>query len=543
MKAWMLQNYASRAAALNPSAIAVAMQGDRITYGELEAESNRLARMLIDEGCRQGDRVCLFTEKSPAAIVAMHAVLKAGAAYVPIDLASPVARIAKIVDAAEPRFVFTSLNAAPLIDELIARGLLRAPVGFLETGNVATDQRSPRFHPGHWSSVSAEPLACNSSPDQLAHLLFTSGSTGAPKGVAITHGSVVAFVEWAVTYFGYRTGERHSGHPPLHFDLSTFDVYGTFAAGGELHLVPPSLGIDPRRLAAFIRENQLTQWFSVPSVLTYLAKFDVIEQDDFPSLERLLWCGEVLPTPILAHWMRRLPHVEFTNLYGPTEATIASSYFTVSDRPADESASIPIGVACAGEELLVLDSARAPLPPGVIGEIFIAGAGLSPGYWRDRAKTAAAFVADPRPGRAGQRIYRTGDLGRIRNDGLIEFLGRADSQIKSRGYRIELGEIEAALSGIPEVRECAVVAADSGGFEGTAICCGYAPVAGEMLEAAGLRAELARLLPPYMLPTRWQRYDSLPKNINGKIDRRAIRDVFQTKLAARRGKADSMTRA
>ena len=241
----------------------------------------------------------------------------------------------------------------------------------------------------------------------MAHILFTSGSTGVPKGVVIEHRNVTAFLDWASAHFQPRASDRISGHPPLHFDLSTFDIYGTLGAGAELHLVPAAANVHPRSLAAFIRDAELTQWFSVPSVLTYLAKFDVVAQDDFPALERLLWCGEVLPTPVLAHWMDRLPHVRFTNLYGPTEATIASSFHDVPERPADEREPVPIGVACDGEELLVLDEEDGDRARSAIAR----GAGLSPGYWRDEEKTAQAFVADPRGG--GGRVYRTGDLGRV----------------------------------------------------------------------------------------------------------------------------------
>jgi acyl-coenzyme A synthetase/AMP-(fatty) acid ligase len=272
-----------------------------------------------------------------------------------------------------------------------------------------------------------------------------------------------------------------------------------------------------------IRNAELTQWFSVPSVLTYMAKFDAVEQHDFPHLERLLWCGEVLPTPVLVHWMKRLPHVTFTNLYGPTEATIASSYYEVPECPADETQPIPIGRACDGEELLVLDEQLRPLPAGEMGDLYIGGAGLSPGYWRDEEKSAAAFVTDSR----GKRIYRTGDLAQVDSSGDFHFLGRADSQIKSRGYRIELGEIETALNAIAAVREGAVVGLDTGGFEGTAICCAYS--AGDPIEPRELRKALQESLPSYMLPSRWMTLDELPKNVNGKIDRRALRERFASK--------------
>jgi amino acid adenylation domain-containing protein len=348
----------------------------------------------------------------------------------------------------------------------------------------------------------------------------------------IEHANVVEFVEWALRHFGTRAGDRISGHPPLHFDLSTFDIYATLAAGAELHLVPPTLGVDPRGTAAFIRDRALTQWFSVPSVLTYLARFEAVAQDDFPALERLLWCGEVLPTPVLAHWMRKLPHVRFTNLYGPTEATIASSFYDVPEVPVDETVPVPIGVACDGEELRVLDEAMAPVPAGEVGDLWIGGAGLSPGYWRDPEKTTAAFRPDP----AGERLYRTGDLARVDEAGIVHFLGRADSQVKSRGYRIELGEIEAALATVPGVRECAVVGVDTGGFEGTTICCAYSVAEGHVLPATDVRRQVGALVPKYMVPARWAEMDDLPHNVNGKIDRPALREHFAPVGAATGGR-------
>src|SRR5207249_9479378 len=226
------------------------------------------------------------------------------------------------------------------------------------------------------------------------------------KGVVITHDSVGHFIDWAVRYFGTGPADRISGHPPLHFDLSTFDIFATLSTGAELHLVPPEMSLLPHKLAALIRDHQLTQWFSVPTVLNYLAKFDVVRQDDFPALRRVLWCGEVLPTPTLIHWMRRLPHVTFTNLYGPTETTIASSYYTVPRCPADEREPIPIGAACGGEELMVLDEELRPVATGDMGELYIRGVGVSPGYWRDLEKTRSVFL----PWRDGagtlERIYK-----------------------------------------------------------------------------------------------------------------------------------------
>jgi amino acid adenylation domain-containing protein len=527
----LIHEYVTRQAERRPDAVALVLDDQRLTYGELEEESNQLARVLRDSGCVRGDRVTIFQPKQPAAIVSMLGALKADCAYVPIDVASPAPRVAKILEAAEPRVILVDPSSAKLLDETLGEAeLAGAPViGSMGEGALSGERFASAFSPPDWASVDASPVDAQNGPDDIAHLLFTSGSTGTPKGVMIKHENVVTFVEWATSYFGTKEGDRISGHPPLHFDLSTFDIYGTFLAGAELHLVPASLNLIPQKLADFIRRSELTQWFAVPSIFTFMAKFDAIEQDDFPTVERILWCGEVLPTPVLVHWMKRVPHPAYTNLYGPTEATIASSYYTMPGLPPSETEPIPIGVACEGEELLVLGSELNPVAGGEIGDLYIAGVGLSPGYWRDEEKTAAAFLPDPRAD--GERIYKTGDLARRTPDGLFHFLGRADSQIKSRGYRIELGEIETALSSLSELGEAAVVGVDVGGFEGTAICCAYAPAGGADVQPADVRKRLQKLLPTYMLPSRWHVMDVLPKNVNGKIDRRRLREHFEAEAS------------
>ena len=373
----------------------------------------------------------IFQPKKPAAIVSMLATLKADCAYVPIDVASPAPRVAKILDAAEPRVILVDPASAKLLDATLGETeRAGAPlVGSVGEGPLEGERFASSFSPADWASQDAGPLVAANGPDDIAHLLFTSGSTGTPKGVMITHENVVTFVEWATSYFGTKESDRISGHPPLHFDLSTFDIYGTFLAGAELHLVPASLNLIPQKLAEFIRRSELTQWFAVPSIFTFMAKFDAVEQDDFPTVERVLWCGEVLPTPVLVHWMKRVPHATLTNLYGPTEATIASSFYTMPGLPPSETDPIPIGVACEGEELLVLDAALAPVADGEIGDLYIAGVGLSPGYWRDEEKTAAAFVADPRqPRRADLQDRRPGASDRGRALPLPRPRGLADQE-------------------------------------------------------------------------------------------------------------------
>lgn len=496
------------------------MDAERLTYGQLERLSGALAARLVAAGVRPGDRVALLAEKQPLMIVAMHAVMEAGAIYVPLDVGSPAPRLVRILLSAEPCLVLAAPEATTRLDEIAALHPL-PPVWSLTPDPVAGERVASTVDRAEWEETEGAPEVRVDSGSP-AHLIFTSGSTGQPKGVAVTHRGVVAAVEWGLRELGTGPEDRVSCHAPLHFDQSTADVYATLAAGAELHLVPARLGLDPRALAGLIRERRLTQWCSVPAALSFMARFDVVEEGDFPDLRRVLWGGEALPVPVLRYWMERLPHVEFTNLYGPTETTISSSFYTVPAMPPEDAPPLPIGRACGGEELLVLDEGLQPVAAGEEGEICIAGVGVSAGYWRDEERTRAAFVPDPRSPQGGGRLYRTGDLGRIDADGLVHFHGRRDSQVKSRGYRIELGEVESGLASVPGVEECAVVGLEVGGIEGVALCAAF--VAAE--EPAELRAKVRRLLPAYMVPSRWLAVAALPRTRSGKVDRQALRDRF-----------------
>src|ERR1700739_1800581 len=533
----LLQDWVTRQAESRPDARCIVFGNESLTYAELDRHSNQLAHLLRESGCRKGDRVCILMPKSSEAILSMLGALKAGCMHVPIDSASPAARIARILESCETRWILAAGPVIPLLDELLADERFRGgiSVGWLDSQRPQASTFQPAFYRAdlQHARASALPRECDSGDP--AHILFTSGSTGTPKGVVITHSNVIAFVTWALEHFGIDHTDRFSGHTPFHFDLSTFDIFGTFAAGAGLQLVSPNVALLPPKLVEFIRNLQLTQWFSVPSVLNYVAKFNALRQDDFPSLRRVLWCGEVLPTPALVYWMKYLPHVRFTNLYGPTEATIASSYYDVPSSPQNPQEQIPIGRACGGEELLVLSDDLEPVPPGETGNLFIGGTGLGPCYWRDPEKTTAAFLADPRSSKAPQgsvipdrntRLYRTGDLAWQDESGCVYFVGRADTQLKSRGYPSELGEIEAALNSCEALEECAVVAIQAKNFGGWMICCAYVPRNGAKVTQALLRSHLEKLVPGYMLPVRWMPYPALPKNANGKVDRPRLKDCF-----------------
>jgi amino acid adenylation domain-containing protein len=524
----LLQEWLTRQAQSRPDAPALHWKGKTVTYGELERLSNRLAWMLVQQGCARGDRVALLLPKGTLAIASMLAVLKADCSYTPLDPQNPATRIARALGTLECRCVLAVASTGELLNafqQVRDAGLSVPWIGLLES-DIDAVACGARFSLDDLATCPADPPEAQNDSGDPAHILFTSGSTGCPKGVVITHANVIHFVEWAVRHFGVGSTDRVSGHSPLHFDLSTFDIYGAFAAGATLYPIPAEANLLPHKLALLIEESGLTQWFSVPSILNHMAKLDVVRPGAFPCLRRLLWCGERFPTPALKYWMQRLPRVQFTNLYGPTETTVASSYYRVLSCPQDEREEIPIGQGCDGEDLLVLNSELRPVPPGESGDLYIRGPGLSAGYWRDPVRTAAAFIPNPLSDQPGDRLYRTGDLAKVDDQGRIVLLGRVDTQVKSRGYRIELGEIEAALDGISELQESAVVPVASDGFEGSLLCCAYVPRHGGEIAPAILRQRLAKVLPGYMLPSRWKQLDRLPLNQNGKTDRPALRELW-----------------
>jgi amino acid adenylation domain-containing protein len=531
----LLQHWVTEQAERRPDAHAIVQNESRLSYAEVDTLSTQVARLLRDGGCKQGDRVALLMPTSPMAIVGLLGIYKADCIYVPLDSSSPVSRLKKILESCDNQWLLATSAVTPVLTELMQddrwRGRLR--VGWLESAKPATCD--VEFTLDDVVHTPAKGVLTRAQSHDPSHILFTSGSTGMPKGVVLTHANVIAFTGWATKFFGMNASDRGCAHPPLHFDMSMLDIFCMMAVGGQLHLMPRDLSPLPTTLAEFIRSSQLTQWFSVPPVLNYLAKFDAVRCNDFPAMRRVLWCGDVLPTPALIYWMQRLPHATFANLYGPTEAAISSSYYVVPECPTDPQAVIPIGVGCDGEELLVLDESLQPVGPRETGDLYIGGVGLANGYWRDPERTAAAFI--PHPHRPGERVYKTGDLARLGEDGLVYFLGRSDYQIKSRGYRIELGEIEAGLNAIAGIQESAVVAIGSEEFEGVSICCAYVPEQGARLTPMMIRRELSRLVPVYMLPTRWREFTGFPRNASGKLDRRRLKETFEESVNAHAAQA------
>lgn len=508
----------TEAARLRPSGVAVIAGDAELTYGALDALSNQAARVLADLGVTAGDRVALYLDKSVEAVAGIYAVLKAGGGYVPLDPAAPLSRLSYIVSDCDVRVVITSganlQQARKLsalsggVDRLLVMDDSPPSAGF---GPLALGAEQ-------LAAASERPLPVTGSREDLAYILYTSGSTGRPKGVMVSHGSCLHFVEWAARETALSSQDRLSSHAPFHFDLSTFDLFAAARAGACVIMVPPECSVLPPQLTQFIRELQISVWYSVPSILTALVQRGGIAPAGFPDLRTVIFAGEVFPTPFLRQLMALLPSTRFTNWYGPTETNVCT-HFPVPQLPPDDDRPIPIGRTIDGTRAFVLDENGSRCPPGVTGEMLISGPTLMSGYWGDPDKTARSLSHLPDDDGTEIIAYRTGDLVILDGEGEFRFRGRRDHQIKSRGYRIELGEIEAALIAHPGVRECAVVAVPDPHITNTIRAC---VVAEDGLTRRELLRHCRTRLPSYMLPTDLHFMAELPKTSTGKTDRQAL---------------------
>ena len=504
------------------------MDGDRTaTYAELDAAANRLGRALLDAGVEHGDRVGLYLDKSLEAVTGIYGILKAGGTYVPLDPAAPSARLGGIARDADLHCLVTGREKAEEWPALLEAG---APV---ETLVVPNAHRPEVEAPGGVRLFATEalaeqasnpPPAPRSSLSDLAYILYTSGSTGVPKGVMLSHLNAMAFVDWAVDKFGVTEPDRLSSHAPLHFDLSVFDLFAAAAAGAAVVLVPQQLSLFPVELSRWIMASKITVWYSVPSILTFLVLHGKLHETRLPRLRTILFAGEVFPTKHLHRLMELLPHVRFANLFGPTETNVCT-WYEVPRWTGEPPASIPIGKPIQGVDVFVVGEDGAPLADGETGELYVRGPTVMQGYWGDEERTKATLLRDWQGDTSGYPVYRTGDLVHFDPSGDLIFLGRRDSQIKSRGYRIELGDVEAALNLHPSVVECAVVAVPDDIVTNRlkAYVVARAPLGED---------ELTRFcterLPRYMAPELYEFTQDIPRSSTGKIDRRALSEASRT---------------
>jgi amino acid adenylation domain-containing protein len=512
----VLQALLESAADAFPDRPAVVDRDRTLRYEELEAGANRLATLLVDTGVQRGDRVGLYLEKSLESLVAAYGVMKAGAAYVPLDPAAPAARLGFIAANCGLRVLATGVEkadrwgalvdaGAPLESVVVLNGEAGTPRGVRSIGRRDLEARDDA-RPG-----------TETTEHDLAYILYTSGSTGPPKGVMLTHRNALTFVEWAAASVGVTPEDRLSSHAPLHFDLSVFDLYAASRGGASVTLVPSEATVLPRELARFIDGAGITVWYSVPSVLTALTLRGGLPPAALPGLRTVIFAGEVFPSKFLRRLMELLPHADFYNWYGPTETNVCT-WFRVREPPRGLDDPIPIGRAIDGVQVFAVTEDGRRAKRGEVGELYVQGPSVTPGYWDDPERTAAVLV----PSVVGPRretAYRTGDLVEELPDGNYRFLGRRDAQIKSRGHRIELGEIEVAILAHPQVVECAVVAIPD---EEVTNRIRAHVVTTEPLGQRDLVHHCRGRLPKYMIPEVFDFADSLPKTATGKVDRQAL---------------------
>ena len=517
---FLLHQLLADAAAVSPDREAVRCLGRSLTYGELDAAANAVARALIAGGVQPADRVAILLPKRVETIACVYGILKAGAAYVPLDPKGPARRAALVgADCTVKAVVTTPARAPDLLAALAEQGHQPGMVLLVDdaTGDVATPSSEAIAYADVVRSGGTDPGVAVIEAD-LAYILYTSGSTGTPKGVMLSHRNALTFVEWSARRIGIGPDDRVSNHAPLHFDLSVFDLYLAALGRATLVLVPEEEAYMAQSLSRLIEEEQITVWYSVPSALMMLTRIEP-DPPSLRSLRAVVFAGEVYPTAHLRELRALVPGVPLWNLYGPTETNVCT-YYEVRDLPPDDR-TIPIGRACENTEVFAITESGAAAGVGEEGELWVRGPTVMKGYWNRPERTAEVLGADTRPGGLGDPVYRTGDIVRLREDGDYDFLGRRDHQIKSRGYRIELGEIEAALNAHPAVLVGVAVAVPHPEW-GSAVIAFVVPRDGQSLSERELRRHVVARLPRYMIPARMEIIRELPRTSTGKIDRRRL---------------------
>ncbi len=501
-----------RQARLAPAAPALQLGAHTVSYGRLGERAGQWAGALVRGLGRPPRRVGVLAQRSETAYTGVAAALFSGAAYVPLSPTFPVGRTRSMIQRAALDALIVDAASGERLGEVLPDGgpsLVLAPDGPLPVDAVEVLD-------GSGEPLSALPAVTRRD---AAYLLFTSGSGGQPKGVAVTHANVMHLLEVAARRYAIGPRDRLSQTFDLTFDLSVFDLFAAWQ-GGACLCVPRAL--DLLSPARFVQSHALTVWFSVPSLPQLMRRKNLLRPNSMPSLRWSLFCGEALPQGVARAWQEAAPGSQVENLYGPTESTL----FCMGHRweaeaeassPADDF--VPIGRPLPGLEALVLDEGGRPVPPGEEGELWVGGPQTAPGYWRDEVRTAERFVV-----RGGVPGFRTGDRVRKRPDGVYLYLGRLDHQIKVMGHRVELGEVEAALRRVTGVERVVALGWPRSGGSAQGI---VAFLAAGAVDGARVQREVARLLPSYMVPGRLRVLDELPLNANGKVDRGALEALLK----------------
>lgn len=541
---FLLSDLLQHASERFPAKMAVACGKEAISYAELAELAQRIAATLIEQGLHPGDRVGIYAVKSVRAIAAICGVLQAGGVYVPLDPLSPTLRCATICQDCSLRFLLTTSALLPNVRALAATCDFHA-LCFLDEIDSASvaEIRTLVNHISSWENVLGQTPRTIRPPrveGDPAYILYTSGSTGVPKGVVLSHRNALAFITWAQETFAVSERDRLANHAPLHFDLSIFDVFVAFSAGASLLLVPPEINAFPADLVRWIEKTHITIWYSVPSILKMMLQYGRLDQAKLSDLRLVLFAGEVFPLKYLQMLVETFPQCDFCNLYGPTETNVCTFYCVPKARLA-QLTDLPIGKACEHCEVFALNvqGERIQLP-GEEGELYVRGPAVMLGYWGNDAATRDTLVELSTCSPHGKGLaYRTGDRVRLDMDGNFFFLGRNDHLVKSRGYRIELGEIETVLHAHPAI-ESAVVIPLPDDLIGNRLeaCVVFLP--GARAQPEELRAHCIKRLPHYMVPTIIHVYPSFTLTGTAKIDRVRLRTEL-TALAQNQASADRQT--
>ncbi|HLA09007.1 MAG TPA: amino acid adenylation domain-containing protein [Pyrinomonadaceae bacterium] len=486
-----------------------------LRYGELNALANQVARLLIDHGAKAGDVACLSGIKSVETFVTIIACLKLGVIYSVLDPDSPVERLRKILATCEPRFLFGTQRFLEDLQPFVAN--LKVQTFEKDTGALTT---SVRDYDG--TDLSQTRSVTGANP---AYIMFTSGSTGIPKGALITHDSVLNLIEWSQTTFQITNDDRLTSVNPLHFDNSVFDLYSALFNGASLVPFSKQEITDPKLLVGKLDATACSLWFSVPSLLIFLQTMKAASGKNLRSIRRFVFGGEGYPKAKLKLLFTTYSTTaELFNVYGPTECTCICSVYRVTPADFEDLQGLPpLGQLADNFSYLIVDDHGKLVHPGESGELCLLGPNVGKGYYNDPERTEKSFVQNPFNSSYPEVMYKTGDLVRFEpSDGKLYILGRIDNQIKHMGYRIELEEVEAALNCLDYISEAAVLHARKNELSRLIAVV----AAATSFEDETIRTDLKKIIPDYMIPSVFFRETALPKNPNGKIDRRKLAGTY-----------------
>lgn len=497
-----------------PESPAFSFRGEELTWAELGLESARVAAALGRLGLRRGDRVGIHMRKGLFLGPAIYGTLQAGGAFVPLDPTLPAERLAFILRDCGIRIVLADDSTRRSLESIAGEVEVTVvgPETPLSLPTVTQDELSRE-------PLDAAPVDGTPVDLDLAYIMYTSGSTGAPKGMMHTHRGSLAYARWGAGHVALRADDRVVSHAPLHFDLSIFDLFSTAQVGACVVLVPEAVTKFPASCTELLAAERATVLFTVPFTLIEFLERGALEQRDLTHLRWLLFGGEPFPRKHLARLMERLPHTRFTNVYGPAEAPSCTAYDVPALDPADETP-LPIGTVSLNSADLVLDEEGRECAVGEPGELCIRSTTLTLGYWNRPDLDALAFLERPGLGREPQVWYRTGDVVARRPDGLLDFLGRRDRMVKTRGHRVELDEVEGTLATHPGVADAAVVAVAAAGA--TLEIRAFVRVRDVATDTRDLLRWCRDRLPVYAVPVEITVRAELPRTTSGKIDRGAL---------------------